>query len=92
MFAWPETALLGERPATSALTVTDLRGEAVTNRFPDQPGCAVEFRCESAPRDRVLVLDANGTVQGLAIAIGTDGVFRGWVRGAPTSWRIAVAR
>lgn len=82
MFAWPETALLGTRPDAAAIatvTASDVIVRAVQNRF-DGPGTAVQFRADDAS-GRVLLLDAGGTVRGLAQRMPFDGTWHGWLQG-----------
>lgn len=95
MFAWPETARLGTTPtATELLPVPATRVEVhpVPNRFP-APGCAVRFHA-NATAARLLLLDAAGTVRGLAVELGPNSGWQGWLRGQldPDELRVASLR
>ncbi len=92
MFAWPEAAALGTVPAhVTEVVVSDVRVEPIVNRFTGE-GSRIALTAEDAPSARLVVLDADGRVQGLVMRDplpGDDG-YRGWARGHPdmTSWRV----
>jgi hypothetical protein len=84
MFAWPEARWLDGAPAPSALRMLDVRGmqvAAVGNRLdPRAPGRRVRFTLDDAPAERLLLLDGDGVVRGLAMR-DRDGEWIGWMRG-----------
>ncbi|MGN7726157.1 hypothetical protein ACTJIL_10120 [Luteimonas sp. 22616] len=93
VFAWPETQWLGRRPAADALRMLDA-GEvevvAVDNRIdPQARGRRVRFRLDDAPGDRVLLLDGDGTVRGLAMCDRERGRWIGWMQGTAVADGIA---
>lgn len=103
MFAWPETALLGTRPDVESVSARNVRITSVANAFSDPtitgkaigdpyftgPGCGVTFAFDGSAA-RLLLLDATGTVRGLAVPAGQN--WRGWWRGAaPPNGSLRVA-
>lgn len=93
MFAWPETGLLGTVPEAARLQPIDCRDvavEPVANRF-DSPGSVVTFAAESAPGRRLLLLDGDGCVRGIAVPAGCAGRWHGWLRGALPARDLCIA-
>lgn len=95
MYAWPETRWLGRRPAPERrvmLDAHDIRVTRVDNRL-GAPGRRVRFVLADAPAERVLLLDRDGVVRG--IAMREHGMhWLGWMRGAApdaAALRVAVA-
>jgi len=83
MFAWPETQALGTRPGPDALVsvaVREFEIERVSNLF-GPVGSGVKFQAEGAPGSRLVLVDATGTVRGLAVRLAFDELWRGWLRG-----------
>jgi hypothetical protein len=86
VFAWPETQWLGRRPDADALRVLDAHDVEVVvvgNRI-DAParGRRVRFRLDDAPPgERLLLLDTDGVVRGLAMRDRDAGRWIGWMRG-----------
>src|SRR3546814_17131621 len=69
VFAWPETRWLGRKPGADALHLLEARGVAVAvvdNRLDGGPGRKVRFVLHAAPAARLLLVDGDGTVGGLA--------------------------
>lgn len=82
MYAWPETAWLGRAPPVSHLrALPDARWqtEAIVNRFGGD-GQRVHVQMSADASTRVLLLDAEGRLAGLALCDGS-GTCRGWLRG-----------
>src|SRR3546814_20566571 len=70
VFAWPETRWLGLKPGADALHLLEARGvevAVVDNRLDGGPGRKVRFVLHDAPADRLLLIDDDGTVRGLAM-------------------------
>lgn len=86
VFAWPETRWLGRRPGAGALHVLEAREVevvAVRNRLDaSERGRRVRFMLDDAPAGRLLLLDADGTVRGLAMRDRVGDRWVGWMRGA----------
>ncbi len=84
MYAWPETQMLGrlfDFSTSRHLAARNVQLTEIDNRF-GNPGMLVQFDLdESAPR--VLLLDADGIVQGIAQRFQQRGApnYRGWLRG-----------
>ncbi|MCA8978313.1 MAG: hypothetical protein KDC98_26530, partial [Planctomycetes bacterium] len=93
MFAWPETKVLGSAMKDGqavAVEVADLEVSPIVNRF-DGGGCVVRFLCDSAPASLLLLLDGAGIARGIAIEVGPDGLWQGWLRGGEDAARLQVA-
>jgi hypothetical protein len=94
VFAWPETQWLGRRSTTDALRMLDARDVEVVvvdNRIdPRARGRRVRFRLDDAPGDRVLLLDGDGTVRGLAMRDRERGRWIGWMQGTAAADGIAL--
>jgi hypothetical protein len=85
MWAWPETGWLGRIVPAAALAevaVDDLVVRGIDNRFPG-PGCEVAFVATAARANRLVLLDAEGRAQGLAVQLDLGPRWLGWWRGAP---------
>ncbi|MFC3716754.1 hypothetical protein ACFONC_11390 [Luteimonas soli] len=86
VFAWPETRWLGRRPEADALRLLEARDLEVTvvdNRLDAHGrGRRVRFALGDVPANRLLLLDDDGTVRGLAMRDREDGRWIGWMRGA----------
>jgi hypothetical protein len=83
MFAWPDTAWLGRKPpadAMSQVTASAVQVVDVDNRFGAR-GRRVEFTLEDARGPRVLLIDRDGVVRGLALRDGVRGHWLGWMQG-----------
>jgi|LNAP01.1.fsa_nt_gb hypothetical protein len=82
MFAWPEAQTLGSRltPA-DGVVVTDLQVHGVDNRI-GPPGRRVSFSAASH-KPRLLLVDADGVVRGLAASDAASGPnhWLGWMEG-----------
>ncbi|GAB3307284.1 hypothetical protein [Luteimonas notoginsengisoli] len=85
VFAWPETQWLGHRPEADAMHPLDARDvevAVVDNRLdPGARGRRVRFVLDDAPGERVLLLDGDGMVRGLAMRDRERGCWIGWMRG-----------
>src|SRR3546814_1622027 len=84
VFAGPETRWLGRKPVADALHLLEARGvevAVVDNRLDGGPGRKVRFVLHDAPADRLLLIDDDGTVRGLAMRDREDGRWIGWMRG-----------
>ena len=68
VFAWPETQWLGRRVPEDAATlpVSGIEAEAVGNRL-GADGRRVRFTLASSPSRRLLLVDGDGVVRGLAM-------------------------
>lgn len=68
VFAWPETLWLGRRVPEDAATlpVSGIEAEAVGNRL-GADGRRVRFTLASSPSRRLLLVDGDGVVRGLAM-------------------------
>lgn len=85
VFAWPETQWLGRRvpESVAALQVSDIEVDAVGNRL-GADGSRVRFTLASSPSRRLLLVDGDGVVRGLAMRdSASDGTqWIGWMRAA----------
>ena len=85
VFAWPQTRWLGQRPEADALRLLDARDVEVAvvhNRLETGArGRRVRFRLDDAPDKRVLLLDGDGIVRGLAMRDRERGRWIGWMQG-----------
>jgi hypothetical protein len=82
MFAWPETALLGSVPPAGLLQpvpLCDLEVTRVENVL-GAPGRQIRFTCAAAA-PRLLLLDAEGRAQGLALRPFAALHWTGWLGG-----------
>jgi hypothetical protein len=83
MFAWPQAKWLGRRPAQGQLVLLEARDvqvATVDNRL-GAPGRRVGFTLAEAPPDqRVLLLDHDGVVRGMAMR-DRDARWLGWMQG-----------
>ena len=81
MFAWPETAWLGRTWTGTAppIPLTNVDVHAVDNRLPGE-GCQVSFLAE-ATAGRLLLLDKQHLVVGLAANSPLHQSWSGWLRG-----------
>jgi hypothetical protein len=86
VFAWPETQWLGRRPPADALRMLaarDVEVAIIENRIaPRAPGRRVRFGLDDAPGKRVLLLDGDGSVRGLAMRDRERGRWIGWMQGS----------
>ena len=87
VFAWPETRWLGRKPEADALHLLAAREVEVTvvdNRLGAlERGRRVRFTLDDAPpTDRLLLVDEDGTVRGLAMRDRAGDRWIGWMRGA----------
>ena len=95
MFAWPETQWLDRAPEparTHVLAPASLQVNAVDNRL-GAAGRRVEFELGGVPAERLLLIDRDGVVRGLARREAGER-WLGWMRAdAPTvEVRVAVLR
>lgn len=82
VFAWPQAQWLGRAYAPGQLVPIDARDvhvATVDNRL-GAPGRRVRFTLAAAPDARVLLLDRDGIVRGMAMRDG-DGQWQGWMQG-----------
>lgn len=94
VFAWPETRLLGERPAAQRLVPVELREVTVArvaNRF-GSPGSRVVFQAASEAHGVLVLLDGAGTACGLVTRLAFEDVWRGWCRGEPSPAELRAAQ
>jgi hypothetical protein len=86
VFAWPETQWLGRRPPADALRMLaarDVEVAVIDNRIaPRARGRRVRFGLDDAPGKRVLLLDGDGSVRGLAMRDRERGRWIGWMQGS----------
>lgn len=89
VFAWPESALLGEKlPADlSPLVASGVTAEPVVNRF-DGDGMRIFARFELTPCAPRVLVASSGRVVGL-LRRSTDGAWRGVARGAVSAAEIS---
>ena len=92
VFAWPETRWLGRKPEADALHLLAAREVEVTvvdNRLGAlERGRRVRFTLDDAPpADRLLLLDEDGTVRGLAMRDRAGDRWIGWMRGSGNGLR-----
>lgn len=97
MFAWPETRALGTVPPPERLepvAVHDVAVQSVQNLFAGPDGASVWFAAAQAGPTRLVLLDAAGTVRGLAWCPPFATQWQGWLRGLvePAEMRAAVLR
>ena len=93
MFAWPEARWLGRRPGAAQIVTLDARDvdvAAVSNRI-GPAGRRVTFTLRDAS-NRLLLLDADGVVRGLAIRDGRGAQWVGWMHGIGSSAAPQVVR
>lgn len=86
MYAWPQMQWLGHTPASEqlvSLDARDVRVETVANRL-GAPGRRVHFMLAGSPDLRVLLLDHDGIVRGLALH-DHDEQWLGWMQGTATA-------
>jgi len=85
VFAWPEVQWLGRRPEHGALRLLDARDievVVVDNRLDAHArGRRIRFDLEDAPRERLLLLDGDGVVRGLAMRERHGARWIGWMQG-----------
>ncbi len=84
MFAWPETALLGQRlgaDSYTALTITEVVVREVVNRL-GAPGSAITFASADTRSTRVVLFGPDRIVRGIAIRLPCDTTWRGWLQGS----------
>jgi hypothetical protein len=93
VFAWRETRQL-EQPATADrggwVEVVELNVRSVDNLL-GEPGRRVEFAASGADAQRLLLIDPDGSVRGLAQR-ERDGRWLGWMRGAAPLEGVRAAR
>jgi hypothetical protein len=93
MFAWPETAWLQRTPPPQALALlapVEMRVVQVGNRE-GPSGRRVTFRAADVVGPRVLLIDRDGVVRGLALRDGGVDRWLGWMRGVRGSAAPSVA-
>lgn len=93
MFRWPTAQVLGERLDETRCRILepgDLQAEVVQNRL-GAPGLHLRFRVDAGDEARLLILDAGGVVQGLALRHNLTGDWHGFVRGTPDPRRLRIA-
>lgn len=85
MYAWPESPWLDRVPPTGRVRVLDgavVQAETIDNRFSGD-GMRVRVHAQVRGEARVMILDAQGILRGMAMrdpAAGS-GRWRGWIRG-----------
>ncbi len=92
MFVWPETPWLERAPDPAQLRVlapSSLQIRRIENRL-GPPGRRVAFELAELDVARLLLIDADGIVRGLARR-EPDGRWLGWMRGVPPSGHVRVA-
>ena len=94
VFAWPETGMLARVASQSVhdLAVADINVEPVANLL-GPPGRRVRFIMSDPGAHRVLLIDDDGVVRGLAApdAMRGAGAWIGWMRGQPATSRVRVS-
>lgn len=83
VFAWPETRLLGTAPVPAmlrTLPARELDVVAVDNRLGER-GRRVRFVLDDTDAARLLLLDGDGVVRGLAMRDRGRGQWIGWMQG-----------
>lgn len=86
MFAWPESAWLGRKPppgAVSMLVVAEVHATDVDNRLGTR-GRRITFNFDRAAGPRLLLLDRDGIVRGMALRDGPT-QWRGWMQDIPAN-------
>lgn len=92
MFAWPEMQWQDRRPDAGDLCVVQVQSPRITvvgNRL-GEPGRRVEFDALPHDAERLLLLDSDGVVRGIARR-ERAGHWLGWMRGSQFSGEVQVA-
>ncbi|MBZ0152972.1 MAG: hypothetical protein K8J09_15720, partial [Planctomycetes bacterium] len=93
MFVWPETKVLGERLPPERWQQLDhvdgLVVQATTNLFAG-PCAAATFALPGTPIGRLLLVDADDVVVGLAMHCGPGHTCAGWLRREVTAAALRV--
>ena len=85
VFAWPETLAMGALvTSVPEVAVTDLQLRPVANAL-GKPGYAVSFKLPVSACARLVVLNADGLVSGMAIRQGGRGHWQGWAQASAAS-------
>ena len=93
MFAWPESAWLQRTPPPQALALlapVDMQVVQVGNRQ-GPSGRRVTFRAADVAGPRLLLIDRDGVVRGLALRDGGSDRWLGWMRGVRANAAPSVA-
>lgn len=95
VFAWPESRVLGKEPPESAVPVPvrKMVVEPVGNLL-GEPGRRVRMQADGLGGVRLLLLDPDGIIRGLAIPEdgGGAGAWIGWMQGGGPEARVRVLR
>ncbi|MCR9245256.1 MAG: hypothetical protein NXI31_09505 [bacterium] len=84
MFAWDETRQLGQRATDPTIALREVVMRPVVNLFPGT-GQEVTFLAPGVTADRLMLVDATGTICGLAARLGPTNGWLGFCRGEPAA-------